>query len=132
VAAAGWLESHRFKANAVTLPGKVVGPSAPASSPRETNVPIVRFTTPAGEEREVGYSAPLAGDAHAIGEDLSVLYDAATREARLDDWSELYLWPSLLAFVAFIILLPLIAVGILRLAAGRTRPPARDAGQHGR
>jgi hypothetical protein len=132
VAVRGCYVSHRFKARAVVLPGKVVGPAGPDDPVRETNVPVVRFTTPAGETREHRYSAPLAGDAHAMGEDVSILYDARSGETWMDDWSELYLWPALVGFVALLVFLPLIAVGALRLAAWRTVGRASDrAGEPG-
>jgi hypothetical protein len=45
----------------------------------------------------------------------------------MDDWSELYLWPSLIAFFAFIILLPLTVFGIIRITKHCTATPLRGA-----
>jgi Protein of unknown function (DUF3592) len=115
IAGKSWMESYRFKANAVSLPGVVIGSSKASSSSSNTSSPIVRYTTPKGEQRDHSYSAPLAGADHWIGDKVNILYDSQSGETKMDDWSELYLWPSLIAFFAFIILLPLTVFGIIHL-----------------
>jgi Protein of unknown function (DUF3592) len=110
-----WMESYRFKANAIPLSGEVIGSSKAGSASRNTSTPIVRYTTPKGEQREHSYSAPLAGADHWIGDKVKILYDSQSGKTKMDDWSELYLWPSLIAFFAFIVLLPLTVFGIIHL-----------------
>jgi hypothetical protein len=104
--------SYRFKAGAVVLTGEVIGSSEPGRSPR-TASPIVRYVLPSGEQRDHKYSAPLTGGSYWIGEKVKVLYDPQSGRSKLDDWSELYLLPSLLGFTAFLILLPPIAGGVI-------------------
>jgi hypothetical protein len=73
LAAALFLANYRFKARAVTLPGEVIASSKPSQS-RTTTSPAVRYVTPAGEQREYGYTAPLTGDEFLIGEKAKVLF----------------------------------------------------------
>ena len=112
LAAAYCATSYRFKAGAVVLTGEVIGSSEPGQSQR-TASPIVRYVMPSGERREYKYSAPLTGGSYWIGEKVKVLYDPESGRTRLDDWSELYLLPSLLGFTAFLILLPPMAGGAI-------------------
>ena len=117
--------SYRFKAGAVVLTGEVIGSSEPNQSQR-TASPIVRYVMPSGEQREYEYSAPLSGGSYWIGEKVKVLYDPQSDRTKLDDWSELYLLPSLLGFTAFLILLPPMAVGVVY---GYARSPRRILGE---
>ena len=115
IAGKSWMESYRFKANAVSLSGEIIGSSKASSSSSNTSSPIVRYTTPKGEQRDHSYRAPLAGADHWVGDKVNILYDSQSGETKMDDWSELYLWPSLIVFFAFIILLPLMVSGIIHL-----------------
>ena len=117
--------SYRFKAGAVVLTGEVIGSSEPNQSQR-TASPIVRYVMPSGEQREYEYSAPLSGGSYWIGEKVKVLYDPQSDRTKLDDWSELYLLPSLLGFTAFLILLPPMAGGVVY---GYARSPRRTLGE---
>ena len=110
--------NYRFKAGALTLPGEVIASSSPGQSSR-TRTPIVRYVTPAGERREHTYDAPLAGEEFTIGDRVDVLFDARTGRAQLDNWSERYLWCSLLGFAAVIILLPPAVAGLIYLYVRR-------------
>ena len=117
--------SYRFKAGAVVLTGQVTGSSEPSQSQR-TASPIVRYVMPSGEQREYKYSAPLTGGSYWIGEKVTVLYHPQSGTTKLDDWSELYLLPSLLGFTAFLILLPPMAGGVIYWYA---RSPRGTVGQ---
>src|SRR5687767_5538476 len=90
------MESYRFKANAVSLPGEIVGSSESNLSNR-TSSPIVEYLTPAGERRNHTYNAHLTGASHWVGDNVKILYDSRSGKTQMDDWSELYLWPSLIA-----------------------------------
>ena len=125
VAVAYCAASYCFKAGAVVLTGEVIGSSEPSQSQR-TASPIVRYAMPSGEQREHKYSAPLTGGSYWIGEKVKVLYDPQSDRTKLDDWSELYLLPSLLGFTAFLILLPPIAGGVIYWYA---RSPRRTVGE---
>jgi hypothetical protein len=114
IAVVHYFDSYCFKTSAVSLSGEVVS-STVRNGTQRTTVPIVRYVTPSGEEREHRYGAPLAGKEHWIGEKVTILYDLESGKAKMDDWNELYLWPSLLAFTAFLILLPLVVGGIIYL-----------------
>jgi hypothetical protein len=81
---------------------------------------------PSGEQREYKYTAPLTGGSYWIGEKVNVLYDPHSGKTNLDGWSELYLFPSLLGFTAFLILLPPIAGGVVY---GYARSPRRTLGE---
>src|SRR5919106_2328750 len=105
-----FVENYRFKAHAVVLEGEVI-----ASKPgqQKTGVPAVRYVTPSGEPREHKYSAPLAGSEFQVGEKVNILYDPGSSATKLDDWSELYLFSCLVGFIAFLILLPPLAAGVI-------------------
>ena len=120
--------NYRLKAGAVVLSGQVIGSSERNQSQR-TASPIVRYVMPSGEQREYRYSAPLTGGSHWIGEKVRILYDPQSGRTRLDDWSELYLLPSLLGFTAFLILLPPMAGGVIYWYA---RSPRRTVGEEPR
>jgi hypothetical protein len=125
VAVACGATSYRFKASAVVLTGEVIGSSEPSLSQR-TASPIVRYVMPSGEQREYKYSAPLTGGSYWIGEKVKVLYDPQSDRTKLDDWSELYLLPSLLGFTAFLVLLPPMAGGVIY---GYARSPHRTVSE---
>ena len=125
LAAACGATSYRFKAGAIVLTGEVIGSSEPGQS-QLTASPIVRYVLPSGEQREHKYSARLTGSSYWIGEKVKVLYDPQSGRSKLDDWSELYLLPSLLGFTAFLILLPPMAGGVIYWYA---RSPRRTVGE---
>jgi hypothetical protein len=108
-----FVENYRFKARAVVLAGEVIG--SKSGQFQKTGMPVVRYVTPSGEQREHTYDAPLAGSEFQVGEKVKVLYDAGTGTTKLDDWSELYLFSSLVGFVAFLILLPPLVAGVIYL-----------------
>jgi Protein of unknown function (DUF3592) len=118
-----FVENYRFKAHAVVLEGEVI-----ASKPgqQKTGMPTVRYVTSSGEQREHKYNAPLAGSEFQVGEKVNVLYDPESSATKLDDWSELYLFSSLVGFIAFLILLPPLAAGVIYLYVWW---PGRNNGQ---
>ena len=108
VAATQLLAGFRFKERAIPLSGRVIGSRSGGAS-QWVLAPVVQFAAPSGELREHTYNAPLAGNEFLVGQEVTILIDVATGETKIDDFGELYLWPALLAFAAFLILLPPLA-----------------------
>ena len=119
----GFVKNYRFKAHAVVLTGEVIG--SKSGHFQRTGVPVVRYVTPAGEQREHTYDAPLAGSEFQMGEKVKVLYHPGSGTTKLDDWSELYLISSLLGFIGFLVLLPPLTAGVIYLYVQR---PDRNTG----
>lgn len=122
-AAKRFVENYRFRGRAVVLAGEVV--ASKSGQFQRTGMPVVRYVTPSGERREHTYDAPLAGSEFQVGEKVKVLYDPGSGMTKLDDWSELYLFSSLVGFGAFFILLPPLVAGVIYLYVRR---PERNTG----
>jgi Protein of unknown function (DUF3592) len=122
-AAKRFVDNYRFKTHAVVLTGEVIGPKS--GQFQRTGMPVVRYVTPSGEQREHAYNAPLAGNEFQVGQMVQVLYDPETGTTKLDDWSELYLSSSLVGFIACLILLPPLVAGFIYFYVRR---PDRNTG----
>jgi hypothetical protein len=122
-AAKRFVENYRFKAHAVVLAGEVI--ASKTGRFQRTGMPVVRYVTPSGEQREHTYDAPLAGSEFQVGEKVKVLYDPGSGTTKLDNWSELYLSSSLIGFIAFLVLLPPLGAGVIYVYV---RWPDRNTG----
>lgn len=109
-----------FRRRAVKLSGTVVEMISVPSTSRSTmngqlHAPRYTFRTPAGKEMSVVSPDAANPPAYKVGQNVTVLFDPQTDEARLNTWMEVTGGPIILALFCCAML----PVGVLIMVGGR-------------